>query len=324
VSDRAGNVSSPGTLTLQVDATAPNVEVQCPASAVVGQAGVTATVSASDAESGVATDPSAVVPISTAAAGTVTVARTATDNVGHQTTSSCTTHVLESPPELGRCVKVPGESVGPKTVYNGAFSKPSCTVQKQGGRYEWVSWLAHAGFTTQSGSAVKFETANGTLLACTGEQGSGTFSTAKTAAATVLKFTNCQLGGIPCTTSGRPSGELETSQLEGKVGWISKAGMSAGLSLEPSGNGTFMEFACGGTHLTVTGGIVVSLKAGKTLVAHSLKYNGRKGKQTPTRIEGEAPEVLSATQGTGTPEAMSLGAKITQSFEEPAEINTRF
>jgi hypothetical protein len=93
VADKAGNVSAAGTLIVHVDATAPSVEVQCPASALVGEGAVTATVTASDGESGLASDPSGVVPISTAQAGPVTVARTAIDNVGHETSASCTTQV---------------------------------------------------------------------------------------------------------------------------------------------------------------------------------------------------------------------------------------
>jgi hypothetical protein len=93
IADKAGNVSAPGTLAVQVDATAPSLQVECPATAVVGESGVTATVSASDGESGLAGDPSGSVPIETASAGSKTVTRSAVDNVGHETTGSCTTVV---------------------------------------------------------------------------------------------------------------------------------------------------------------------------------------------------------------------------------------
>jgi hypothetical protein len=93
VADFAGNVSAASSLTVQVDATPPSVQVSCPASADVGQSGVTATVTASDGQSGLASDPSGTVPIDTSKAGAVTVERTAVDNVGHATSSSCTTVV---------------------------------------------------------------------------------------------------------------------------------------------------------------------------------------------------------------------------------------
>lgn len=94
VADNAGNVSGAGTLTVQVDATPPTVHVACPATAILGQPGVTATTTASDGQSGLASDPSGTVPISTASVGNQTITRTATDNVGHQSTGSCATDVL--------------------------------------------------------------------------------------------------------------------------------------------------------------------------------------------------------------------------------------
>jgi hypothetical protein len=91
--DFAGNVSATASLTVQVDATAPSLSISCPATAQVGQSGVQATIAASDGQSGLASDPSGTVPIDTSKAGSVTIERTAVDNVGHTTTSSCTTLV---------------------------------------------------------------------------------------------------------------------------------------------------------------------------------------------------------------------------------------
>jgi lysophospholipase L1-like esterase len=93
VRDYAGNESGSASLEVQVDATPPAVEVSCPAFVFVGTPNVRATVTAADAQSGLAVDPSGVVPIDTSAAGPQTVERTAEDNVGHQTTASCTTAV---------------------------------------------------------------------------------------------------------------------------------------------------------------------------------------------------------------------------------------
>ena len=116
IADNAGNVSAPGTLTLQVDATAPTVEISCPAIALVGEAGVTATVSASDGQSGLASDPSGVVALDTSQPGPTTVTRTASDHVGHQTTSSCTTEVRYETPGA------PTLSAGSNPNGTGAFA----------------------------------------------------------------------------------------------------------------------------------------------------------------------------------------------------------
>ena len=153
VADLVGNVSSAATLTVQVDATPPSLEVHCPATALVGRTGIIATVTASDGESGLASDPSGTVPINTAQGGAVTTTRTAIDNVGHETTVSCTTHV-EAPPEFGRCVNVPVEEEGGHKVYRGYFSKAGCTAELPGaGKYEWYSGAPGTGFAIQSSSA---------------------------------------------------------------------------------------------------------------------------------------------------------------------------
>jgi hypothetical protein len=92
VSDNVGNVSAAGCLTVQVDATPPSLEISCPASALVG-ASASASFLASDAQSGLASEPSGTVPIDTSTAGEKTVSTTAVDNVGNETTKSCTTLV---------------------------------------------------------------------------------------------------------------------------------------------------------------------------------------------------------------------------------------
>jgi lysophospholipase L1-like esterase len=92
VSDLAGNTSEQSSLTVLVDATAPSLSVTCP-STVLLKGKASATVAASDGQSGLAADPSGTVPIDTSTVGPKTVTRTATDNVGHVTTRSCTTNV---------------------------------------------------------------------------------------------------------------------------------------------------------------------------------------------------------------------------------------
>ncbi len=71
---------------------APALKVECPTEVALHES-ATAMVSASDGQSGLASNPSGMVAISTAAVGPQTVTRTATDNVGHSTTVSCTTDV---------------------------------------------------------------------------------------------------------------------------------------------------------------------------------------------------------------------------------------
>jgi hypothetical protein len=96
VADNVGNVSAPGTLTVQVDVSPPTVEVNCPATTPVGSK-ANATITASDGQSGLASDPSGSVPIDTSKAGPQTTEATATDNVGHSTTAKFATSWSSNP-----------------------------------------------------------------------------------------------------------------------------------------------------------------------------------------------------------------------------------
>jgi len=111
VKDNAGNTSAPGSLTVQVDASPPSVEVSCPATAVYGSP-AKATITASDGQSGLAVDPSAAVPIDTTTVGEKTTSATAEDNVGHSAQASCTTTVKYSS-------VITGTSKGKLTIKSG-------------------------------------------------------------------------------------------------------------------------------------------------------------------------------------------------------------
>ncbi len=64
-----------------------------PPAAVLLGAPASATVTASDAHSGLVSDPSGSVAIDTSTVGPKTVSRSVTDNVGHSASASCTTQV---------------------------------------------------------------------------------------------------------------------------------------------------------------------------------------------------------------------------------------
>ena len=112
VRDLAGNESTPGCTTVQVETAPPSLEITCPAMVPIGASNVNATVTASDGESGLSTDPSGSVPINTSKAGDQTVTRTAVSNLGLETTRSCTTHV-------GYYVTISGTVTGPLVVRSG-------------------------------------------------------------------------------------------------------------------------------------------------------------------------------------------------------------
>ena len=329
VADNAGNISQEGCLTVQVDATPPSLEITCPASVAVGEPGVKATVTASDAYSGLASNPSGSVPINTLRVGPQTVTRTAVSNVGLETTKSCTTEVVGDPPELGRCVKVPGEVVGSKTVYHGEFTKNTCATvsKKHNGPYEFESGVLDPHFTSNAITAVTLETASRAKVTCSGETSAGEFTSPRTVGGLILKFDGCALAGFKCTTAHQAEGKIVTSTLEGTLGVYKMAakpaGNKVGLELSPAGKaGTFMEFSCGGTSVSVKGSVIVPLTANKTLPTIDLQAKASNGKQKPENFVGGPKEILEASTNGEPDEPIGLTVAVTEENGEELEVDT--
>ena len=156
-------------------------------------------------------------------------------------------------------------------------------------------------------------------MTCATERSSGAITGAKTIGSVAIRFTGCKSGAKKCTTSGRAEGELETKKLEGALGWESKATRRAALDLYPTGKaGPFMEYTCGGSATTLTGSVLVPIKAGKMAATETLKYKAAKGKQKPEAFEAEAKDVLK----NNLEEQVGLTLKSTQTSEEAIEVNT--
>ena len=138
VTDNAGNVSAPGEQTVQVDVSAPSVEVTCPSSAIYGST-ATATITASDGQSGLAVNPSGTVAIDTGTVGSKTTSATALDNVGHSAEASCSTNVKYSQVISGTVKgkltigKGQGVELSPGTKVSGAVKvKPGGAIDVEG------------------------------------------------------------------------------------------------------------------------------------------------------------------------------------------------
>ena len=90
VRDRAGNESATASVTVQVDADDPFVSLVCPSTPVLLGSTASASWTASDAESGLATPVSGSVSLDTSSVGTKSAsAPTAEDNVGHSAGATC-------------------------------------------------------------------------------------------------------------------------------------------------------------------------------------------------------------------------------------------
>jgi hypothetical protein len=234
---------------------------------------------------------------------------------------------LPSAPDFGHCVKVSPERVDGKTVYKGGFTAATCITASatHTGKYEWDSGVSRAGFTS-TGGAVALETVGKAKVTCASEEGSGSITTAKTVGDVVLRLKGCELAlgntKAKCNTTGLGNGELEARNLEGILGFEAEASKKVGLDLYPEGrSGSFMQFACNGSAVTLTGSVIGSVKADKLAATAALKFKASKGKQKPEAFEGASQDVLLDSLGGAKAEQAGLTLGATLTYEEAVEIN---
>ena len=224
------------------------------------------------------------------------------------------------PPEFGRCVSVAAGS--------GKYSSSSCTAPGGKDAYEWEHGVGKTHFSTKlAAGAVTLATTAGTNVTCTDETGSGEYFGLKTVGATVLRLTGCAELGQKCASSGAGAGEVASRELEGELG-VEKLGATSAknkiaLDLFPAGRtGPVAEMTCGSTTVALRGSVIVPLKANKMQVTQALKFKASKGKQKPERFVGGPKDVLEASLNGGAFLQAGLTAALTQTSEEPVEVNS--
>jgi hypothetical protein len=233
LSDNAGNVSASASLSVQVDASAPVLEISCPASTPVGSS-ASATVTASDGQSGLAVDPSGTVPINTSKAGSQTVERMAVDNVGHTTTASCTT------------------LVGHTLVISGSLKRK--LVVKSGESVELASTAKAKAVEVQSGGSLDVEGASTTTIKSSGAVVMRICGAKVSGAVKIIGSTGPVVmgeGNEGCSSNSFAKGVT----LQGNTGGVQITGNSIGLALKVTGGsgGTSVTNNTVGKGLTVTG-----------------------------------------------------------------------
>jgi hypothetical protein len=90
---------------------------------------------------------------------------------------------------------------------------------------------------------------------CANETNTGETAAKANVANVHVTFTGCLLlEALPCNSSGKAEGEIETNPLKGKLGYINKSAKEVGVLLEPAAkHGAFAEFVCAGLLATVVG-----------------------------------------------------------------------
>jgi hypothetical protein len=209
-------------------------------------------------------------------------------------------------PVVGRCVAQPG---------TGHFKESQClTAAKKAISEKQYEFFNGAGtgwkrFTVEGGGTT-FETLSGTTFSCntthaTGEYNevSGVIKEVKNVA---MSFLECMFPLIDaeCKTAGAAGGEVITSSLKGKLGYISGKGAKpplpppvVGLELTPvAKKGPFLAFECAGGALKIEVG-EGSGKGGNRIIAPITEVNRMSNTFTETYAEKEGKQEPQSFQG---------------------------
>jgi IPT/TIG domain len=217
-------------------------------------------------------------------------------------------------PEYGRCV------LGVDHLEE--FTNVKCEITSSTGNYRWEPGAEKGGFTaaTLPTRVVTLETVGKAIVKCASAAITGTI-TSRGVTGETISFKGCASGTKSCTGAGLAAGEITTSTLQGVLAWESKSEDKAVLALTP-GAQPFMQYTCeGSASTTVTGSILIPVKAGKMEASSRLKLAASKGKQKPESLEDGETDVLSSSTGGGPAEQTGLKLVAEQENEEAVEVN---
>lgn len=160
------------------------------------------------------------------------------------------------------------------------------------------------------------ETKGGHSVTCTGAKASGEVSSESAVANVSVVFQGCfaeHISGValPCTTSGRASGEVATNLIAGRPIDLDPLHVQVGLLLEPASGEVFAEFVCQSTNssipvketLTVTGAVIGQVKTTDLNEFRStldLEFVQAGGVQAWTQAEAAGAQHFLMTKGEGT------------------------
>jgi alpha-tubulin suppressor-like RCC1 family protein len=173
-----------------------------------------------------------------------------------------------------------------ETEKGGLLEDSNCTKPATGQEHEWLPYPGGTSLAT-TGAALSMETA-GVAVACRSSSARGTFADDKTITGLVLKLSECERAGQKCTSLGEAQGTVTADPLVALLGF-SKLGKTTkkdelGLEFSPM-SGSFAEFTCGSTPVTVRGSVVAQVTpVDKQTHKVTFTLKASKGKQKLTGL----------------------------------------
>jgi len=243
----------------------------------------------------------------------------------------------ETPPEVGRCLKLAG----------GKWKDGGCKVKSLPGeeKFEWYAAFVGGVPNTERGTPklkytsaskpetiIQLESVSGAVIKATSQSATGEVTGAKTNIANNIDFKGVEFKGFKCTSTkpaGSGEGDVKVNDLNGNIG-IEKKGETtakdkAANRFVPKSGTTFTEFSCNVIPIIVRGAVLNPLtsnamKGFPTPV--TVKFTGAKGKQKPSKFVGGPEETLESSIEGGPFEKSDQVLTTLQKNEEKLEVST--
>ncbi len=200
----------------------------------------------------------------------------------------------------------------------GTFVESGCEEYGAPKGYEWCwynqEWPNPCGvwpIWRWQTAKVAFATIGKLEVKCTSLTASGGYSDFGTAQVASAALSGCESKGVLCQSAGAEAGDVDTSALEGKLGFIDADAHQVGLELSAP-SGVLMEFSCSGNAFAVRGSVVGTVPANKAESKLAISFKAKKGTQTTEGFEEAPPAKLELSVNDGPYEALGLTTKISQ------------
>lgn len=226
----------------------------------------------------------------------------------------------EDLPEVGRCIKLKSAT--------GVFANAGCTTRSEAedsGLYEWEPGPGvQPSFLFRNNGAALTAVGKGRVT-CAENTYEGEFVGSKTIELS-LSLSGCEPVshlGIKCESAGAAAGEVNTSNLEGHLGFIKDgAHPTVGFVLTPAGGASSLTtMHCGEEPITITGGFIGAYSAVNRMQSQfTVAFAGDHGRQVPQALEGGSDELLEMALGEGPPESVAFLARDKATNREWLEI----
>jgi len=190
--------------------------------------------------------------------------------------------------------------------YEGGFTDKACSAASgtHEGKYELQEGIGKKHTIKGKSGHAELETPGLGNVSCTSSKSLGTLESPKHIGAITVEYKGCTAAGKKCNSAGAKAGSIKTNELEGNLGYISKAGHEVGVLITAVSKGNLAEFNCEGLQIETKGGVIGRATPVNTFTkVGELTFKKSGSVQEVRKFEGEATnhELLTTFVGLGGP-----------------------